>query len=581
MIKKINYILDRGQKIRLVILVIIILIGSLFELLGVSGILPLINAIIDPNILETSRTYGLFMDMLGIRGIKAFVIAASLILICVYIVKNIYIVFMLNLQYRYTLNNNRRLAMKLMECYLNQKYLFHVSHNVAELQRNVSSDVSKFFIAALYVLQLFSEAMVSLFLGLFLLITDVASTLIMVFIIVISILIFTIVYKRVQTELGKRDRIISAEMNKWIFQAFGGIKEIKAMGREKFFLDNYENTYFEYTRIQRKSRLINAIPTPFLETICIVGVLFAIMFRIYSGDNAQDFIPTLSVFALAAIRLLPSFNRMTGYISGIMYNKSSVDNVYQDLKEIEDLQNMNCNKQESRPVKLKKELKGDKVSFRYPNTDDYILKEANFIIPKNQSVAIIGPSGAGKTTIADIILGLLKPEAGHLWADSTDIYDNIEGWHKVVGYIPQDIYLMDDTIKANITFGINEDEIDDERVEAVVKEAQLGEVISALDDGVDTIIGERGVRLSGGQRQRIGIARALYHRPEVLILDEATSALDNETEEAVMNAINALHGNITLIIIAHRLSTIKNCDIIYRVNQGSICMVDYKEIFLV
>ncbi len=285
--------------------------------------------------------------------------------------------------------------------------------------------------------------------------------------------------------------------------------------------------------------------------------------------RSTSFVTTLSVFAVAAFRMLPSFNKITGYISGMMFNKPSIDAVYNDLREIEQLMaRRTADHEDTVKVKLGTAIRLDRVSFRYPKAEKWILKNASLEISKNTSVALIGASGAGKTTAADLILGILEPQEGAVMIDGTDIRRCMTSWHEDVGYIPQTIYLMDDSIRANIAFGIPEAEIDDDAVEKALQEAQLDRFVHTLSEGAGTVIGDRGVKLSGGQRQRIGIARALYRNPSVLILDEATSALDNETEKEVMEAIDGLHGTRTLIVIAHRLSTIKKCDRIYEVENG-------------
>lgn len=296
-------------------------------------------------------------------------------------------------------------------------------------------------------------------------------------------------------------------------------------------------------------------------------------------SDIVSFVTTLSVFAVAAFRMLPSFNKITGYISGMMFNKPAIDSVYRDLKEIERLMGQKTIEQKDTVnITLNKSIQFNDVSFHYSGSDKWILKDANLEIQKNTSVALIGASGAGKTTAADLILGILEPQEGTVTIDGVDIKKCMKSWHEEIGYIPQVIYLMDDTIRANVAFGIPESEIDDTRIEKALWEAQLDQFVQALPDGLDTMIGDRGVKLSGGQRQRIGIARALYRNPNVLVLDEATSALDSDTEKEVMEAIDGLHGTRTLIVIAHRLSTIRKCDKIYEVGKGGFTERDKAEV---
>ena len=309
-----------------------------------------------------------------------------------------------------------------------------------------------------------------------------------------------------------------------------------------------------------------------METVCICGLLLFMSTRIYLGADMASFVPVMSVFAIAAVRMLPSFNRISGCIGAITFNKASVDAVYNDLKEIEGLRvQFEEDSKDSVEVTLNDVLSIQNVTFAYPSKPDkVILNNVSIKIPKNSSVAFIGPSGAGKTTLADVILGVLKPQEGRVFCDDMDVYEHLHSWHKIVGYIPQSIFLIDDTVRANVAFGIDEKEINDEKVWEALEEAQLADFVREQKDGLYSRVGDRGVKLSGGQRQRIGIARALYSNPQILVLDEATSALDTDTETAVMEAIDSLAGSKTMIIIAHRLTTIKNCDVVFEVRNGSV-----------
>ena len=345
------------------------------------------------------------------------------------------------------------------------------------------------------------------------------------------------------------------------------------MNREEFFLKNYKEALHESNRAGKKSKILSTLPKNIMETICICSLLLAVCIRIVQGVDFDQLVTTLSVFALAAIRMLPSFNRITEYMGSIMFNKTSVDNVFKDLKEA-DVINEKFQLQDSSIEKLHLNdvIEVKDLSFSYPGNEKPIFDGANLTIHKNTSVAFVGSSGAGKTTLADIIIGLLEPQAGTVTVDGVDVFTHLDAWHKTIGYIPQMIYLMDDTICANVVFGIPQNEIDEEMVWKALERAEIADFVRTLPQGIYTEIGDRGVRLSGGQRQRVGIARALYREPEVLILDEATSALDNETETAVMESIENLHGQTTLIIIAHRLTTIRNCDEIYEVGEGKVCL---------
>ncbi len=574
MLKKIKYILDRGQKRRLFILMLVIIGGSLLETLGVSAILPLVNVITNPDIINTDKYYRIVRDTLNIPDARTFVLVMAVMLIIVYVIKNVYLGFMYSLQYRYIYNNQRRVSFRLMQCYMSQDYLFHVSHNVADLQRNVNSDVTGFFQVVLNIIQLVTEACTCLFLVLFLLMQDVATTVAVVVLMAIFLYFVTVVFKKKLTAMGQENRRVMAELGKWFLQSFGGIKEIKVSNREQYFLENYDRSYRESVKIQRKQAVMNILPRPIMETVCICGLLGFMSLRIFFGADMASFVPVMSVFAVAAIRMLPSFNRISGCVGCIMYNKPSLEAVYKDLHDIEGLRTeVEKDNSDKTEIELQEAVHIRNVSFFYPSKPDkIILDNISFDLPRNKSIAFVGPSGAGKTTLADIILGVLKPQSGHILADDIDVYEHLHAWHKTVGYIPQNIYLMDDTVRNNVTFGIDPKDVEDDKVWTALEKAQIADFFREQQDGLDSRVGDRGIKLSGGQKQRIGIARALYSEPQLLILDEATSALDTETETAVMEAIDSLAGSKTMIIIAHRLTTIRNCDIIYEVRDEKILL---------
>ena len=570
MLKKINYVLDRKQKINLGILLIIIFIGAFVELLGVSAVMPLINVAMQPETIHEKWYFILISKYTGITDANQMVLFLAVLLIIIYILKNIYVMAMYSLQYRFVFNNQQRLSVRMMKSYMQQDYLFHVSKNVADFQRNITSDVNGFFTVALNVLQFLAEFSVSTVLVIFLLIQDWVSTIAVAALLFLFMGIFTIFFKKVLVKIGEESRKANVLVTKWLFQAFSGIKEIKVANKESFFITNYDKNYKDCARVQRQQSILTYLPKPVMETVCICSLMLAMIIKIaVMKSDIVSFVTTLSVFAVAAFRMLPSFNKITGYISSMMFNKPAIDSVYKDLKEIEQFMGQKIVRHEDTiSITLNKSIQFNDVSFHYSESDKWILKDANLEIQKNTSVALIGASGAGKTTAADLILGILEPQEGTVTIDGVDIKKCMKSWHEDIGYIPQVIYLMDDNIRANVAFGIPEEEIDDAAIEKALREAQLDQFVHALPDGLDTMIGDRGVKLSGGQRQRIGIARALYRNPNVLVLDEATSALDSDTEREVMEAIDGLHGTRTLIVIAHRLSTLRKCDKIYEVGNG-------------
>lgn len=582
MLKKVNYILDRKQKINLIFLLLIILGGAFMELLGVSAILPLINVVLDASSINQKWYFILLNEIVHFENAKQMILFLSCLLVVIYIAKNLYIIFMYNSQYKFIFENQKNLAVRMLNCYMKQDYLFHVSKNVADLQRNISSDVNGFFTVVLNLLQFIAEISVCVVLAIFLMMTDVTTTIAVALLMSFFVLFFNKVFQKLLVSKGEKNRQINGKLNKWILQSFAGIKEIKVTNKEDFFLENYNDNYNQFANLQRQQSLLTLIPRPIMETVCIGGLLVTLSMKVYMGGSDLDsFIPIMSVFAIAAFRMLPSFNRMTGYLGAMLFSKPSVDALYKDLQDVETLLQTTVteNVQDKAEISHFYNIEIENLSFKYPNTDKWILHNAELVIPRNTSIAIIGESGAGKTTFVDILLGILRPNNGKIMVSNVNIWNCIHLWHEYIGYIPQNIYLMDDSIKANIAFGIPKNQIDEKIMQKVIREAQLEEYVSGLEYGLDTKIGDRGVRISGGQRQRIGIARALYRQPQILILDEATSALDNETEKAVMEAIDNLQGSKTMIIIAHRLTTIRNCDFIYEVKDGKIISRNKDELF--
>lgn len=489
-------------------------------------------------------------------------------LVGIYILKNLYIVFQNRVRYKFIYDSQRSLAKQLLTYYINKEYLFHVSTNVAELQRNVETDVIRFWDVVLAIIEMVMECMVCLVLFIYLIIADWQSTMVIASVLLLFMGMFVLVLRRYSVSLGALCRKWRASMTKNLLQIFAGVKEIKVTNKENFFIEGYDKAFEKYCITQRKQSIVTILPKPIMETVCVGGLLIVMSIRIFMGSDMKSFIPTLSAFVVAAYRMMPSFNRITAYYGNIMYGKASVENVYSDILEMrKNVVQQEVQELESYEFKISTDIELKDITFMYPNNEHAVLKNVSITIPKKSTVAFIGASGAGKSTLADIILGGLVPQKGKILVDGVNVYDHIKSWHRVIGYIPQVIYLLDDSIRNNVAFGLLPEDIDDEKIWNALKCAQIDEFVRTLPNELDTEVGDRGIRLSGGQRQRIGIARALYPNPELLILDEATSALDNETEKAVMQAIDGLRGSRTMVIIAHRLTTIKNCDLIYEIAE--------------
>lgn len=569
-IRKVFGIFTKHQKLNIVYLTIVILIGSLCELIGVTAILPFINVALDPEVIYKTEYLNYIYATLQLGSVEEFLILLGVFLIVVYIGKNIFVTYMNNMMYKFTYRSQKELAVRLLSLYMKQPYTFFLTHNSADLVRNVNQDTVSFFEAVLASLQLIAELSVCLMLGIFLFYSDPTITACVMIILVV----FTVTaFKGIKINLEKKGlecRAYRAGMTKWVLQSTGGIKEIKLLGNDNYFMKQYEEIYKVYAENYRIYKMLAFIPRTLMETLCVCSLLGVVIYKILTGTAIGYFIPTLTVFAMAAFRLLPSFNRITTYVSQIMFNKSSVEAIYFDLQIMERNEEGIINPQK---IGFEDKIIIEGVSFAYPNTEQNVLENVNLEVPKFKSIAFIGPSGSGKSTLADIILGVLKPTIGNVQIDGIRIDTMSRGWHEKLGYIPQSIFLMDDTIRNNIALGVDEQAVSKIQLEEAIEGAQLKDFIDDLPNGLETVIGEGGVRLSGGQRQRIGIARALYTNPEILVLDEATSALDNDTEEAVMEAIERLAGRKTLIIIAHRLTTIRNCDIVYEIKDKRVNII--------
>lgn len=570
MIKKIRRILPLRQKVSLAALAVLLFIGGVFDLLGVSLIIPIVNIVMDSSIIADNKWFILIKDIFSIRSDKMFIILLLTAMIAVYVLKNLYMILMYNTMYNILWKYKENLSMRLLSCYMYQDYTFHLSKNVSDLQRNILTDVGQFYGFIMDVLNIFNQTIVCTLLTIYLLLLDWVTTVCVIIFLGGAIFVIYKIQKRVQEERGRVSRESSAKLNKWILQSFAGIKEIQVLGREDFFLNKCKEEYIKGMYANKKSNLASLLPKPIMETVCVSGLLSIILIRLLLGRDVSGFVPILAVFAVSAFRMLPCFNSISAYMSSMMFEKDSVNAVFEDINEMEVLEHKKKPLSPSKELIFSDKIRISDLSYKYPNTDRLIFKDAELEILKNQSVGFVGASGAGKSTLIDIILGVLPIKKEKIFVDGQDIYDNLTAWRRMIGYIPQTIYLMDDSIRNNVAFGIPEDEISDDELWRALDEAQISDFVRSLPDGIYTEIGDRGIRISGGQRQRLGIARALYNKPEILIFDEATSALDNDTEEALMDAINSLKGKRTMLIIAHRLHTIENCDVIYEVKDGKV-----------
>lgn len=574
---KIRAIFDRKQKIQLAVLGVMIFIGGFLETLGVSAMIPVITALMTPGDLQTYVDKYEFLqnicNFLHIEDVGQITMALLFGLMAIYIIKNLYILYLTYRQNSFITQTRNKMISRVMAEFLNRPYEQYLGADIPTVFRITDSDIPQTFSLILAMLQMASEVVVSLLIFVVLLFQDVTMTLFIIVVFGIMTLFILKVLKPRLNRIGAKNQAIQSRIAKWRIQAIYGLKDVKVLNREEFFVRNYFETGKVGADVARNYAVLNNSPRLLIETVFIVSVLSYIILYLQGGGNATSMIATLTTFGLAAIRVLPSVNRINTYITEIAYTQPSLDFVYENLQEGMKTDAMLAERRANSQVeklKLEDKIELKHISFHYPDTDKYIFRDAHMEVKKGKSVGIIGASGAGKSTIVDVLLGLLHAQEGEITCDGINIFKNYESWLAQIGYIPQSIYLIDESIRDNIAFGIDADKISDERIWEVLKEAQLKEFVEELPEGLDTTIGDRGVRLSGGQRQRIGIARALYNDPEILVFDEATSALDNDTETAVMEAVNSFHGKKTMIIIAHRLNTIEKCDIIYKVEDAKL-----------
>lgn len=571
-LKKLNVLMDKKQKRAMGGLLFMMVISAFLETGAVMMVMAVVQLLVDPETLARGETYQKICSLLNLSGTVQFSVLAMLFLILLYVAKNLFQFFLQRSLYRFVFGNQFKTAASLMKNFVKRDYEYYLHAETAVIQRSITADVSNMYALILALLQIASETIVAIFLVAALALQDPVMTVVVAVLLVVTLFVIKKIIKPIMNRTGKENQDYGADMFAKIAQTIQGIKEIKVAGREQYFIGEYEKVGRGYVKAMERYNLFNNTPKLLIETVCIAGLLGYILILIVSGADVSGMISLFAAFGIAAMRLLPAASRINNQMTSMAFNEPFFFNVNDNLVEETDAAHTDISYAVSAKEKLpvEKEVRLCGVTYHYPQSDRLIFDHADMEIPIGKSIGVVGTSGAGKTTIIDILLGLLQLQEGKVLADGVDIRTRYREWLANVGYIPQMIFLLDADIRKNVAFGVPEEEIDEERLWYALKEAQLDGFVKLLPEGAYTGIGERGIRLSGGQRQRIGIARALYNDPEVLILDEATSALDNDTETAIMESINRLHGKKTMIIIAHRLQTTEKCDMIYRVKDGKI-----------
>lgn len=572
--EKLMVLLDKKQKRKMVLLIFVMLIGAVLEALGVGAIMPVMNVVLEENAVEKHVYLQWVCQVFQIDNTRDLTIFAMSTLMVIFAAKNIFLFFQQKMQLRFVYTNQFATSRRMMINFMQRPYEYYLNADTAVIQRSITSDVNNMYGLILALLQLISESIVFIFLVAVSLVSDIWMSITVTVLLVIALLVIKCILKPIMRRAGEENQDYYSGLYKWIDQSVMGIKEIKIACRENYFINEYAKCGAGYVNAVQRYNLYNATPRLLIETVAMAGMILYMMLRLMWGIDVITIVPQLTLLALVAMRLIPCANRINNHLTSIAYFEPFFmgvnDNLQEEIRdESVDYEAETYQRKEIvEKLEIKDKIELRNITYKYPNTEKLIFDNADMEIPIGRSVGIVGSSGSGKTTVVDILLGLLQLQSGEILADGVEVREHYREWLKNVGYIPQMIFMIDDSIRKNVAFGYADEDIDDEKVWEALKEAQLDEFVKGLPEGLDTSIGERGIRISGGQRQRIGIARALYEDPEVLVLDEATSALDNDTEAAIMESINRLRGRKTLIIIAHRLQTIEKCDMVYRVEDG-------------
>ena len=571
-LKKLLFLLSLHERKNAIFLMGMVLVLAMLEMIGVVSILPFMAVLTNPDLIDTNTVLNIAFknsNVLGVETKKNFLFLLGILVFLILIITLTFKFLTFYMQLRFTSSLNYKIAKRFMESYLHQPYSWFLNRHSADLGKNILSEVSVIIAQGITpMIDLIKQSVVALALIIMLVFVDPILTLIIGLTFGLTYSLIYIFIKKLILNMGQK----RLEANKWVFtsisEAFGAIKEIKVSGQEQTYINRFSEPAKTQARISAIAGVISNLPRYVLEAITFGGMLLVVLYLMSQSGDFYTSLPVIGLYAYACYRLMPTIQQIYTSLISLRFVGPALDALHKDLKNLKPFNP----KQNHNILSLKKNITLKNVNFNYPNTSRTALKDIHFSIYANTRVGIVGATGSGKTTTVDIILGLLETQQGTLEVDGKEINkSNSKAWQRTIGYVPQHIFLSDDSVAANIAFGIQHEQIDYKAVERAAKIAMLHEfVTSELPQKYLTTIGERGVRLSGGQRQRIGIARALYHNPQVLILDEATSALDNNTEKQVMNEIKKLEKKITIVMIAHRLSTVRECDSIILLDKGEI-----------
>lgn len=560
----IRKVLDNDKRKKLLWFLLIMLVGAGFETLSVTMVIPLIGVVLNPVMIEENDLIRRLCEQFNIRDHQAFVSFCIIALIIIYIVKNVYMFWEQRICNDFATECSIDLKNRLTEMFLHRRYDYYAEHDTNDMYQIIMGDSGAAIGIVQNLLSIMTEVVIALCLSLTILFINPVMTVWAVITLLLSVIVLIAFIRPRAQKIGKVYVEHSIERSKWVFQGLRGIKEIKVLHAEPFFLDNVKKEAGILRKLQKKRVTYSAIPRAFVETVCVCSMFGYMLFFVLTGEKLELLLPALGAFAMAAIKLMPAATRIAGAVSGINYAKKSLERVIAVIDEVVAEQDNIYGVLPAVDGMGDDSLCIRNVSFRYPSVERDVLRDASVTMPLGKVLCVIGESGAGKTTIADLILGLLTPSEGEIFICRKG------GKDLKVGYIPQNSFLINDTIRRNVAFGIQEDEIDDTRVWSCLDAMGLSSYVRELPEGLDTCIGEGGIRMSGGQRQRIGIARAIYRECDFLILDEPTAALDKATEYIVLDTIRKMAAERTFLIIAHNRYTIEACDIVYEVADGKI-----------
>ena len=590
-----------AKKTELLIIVILFLTISILDAVGIGLVGPFVGLAVNPEMIQRNDLLLNLYKHFGFQNASQFIALLGLVIIVIFYLKSYFYYQIQNYVYQFCYTQQVRLRLRLLHTYLSLPYTFHLRTNSAHILQNIGGESANFISSiAIPLLNSIANFFVLLVLILLLAKTDLLATVSILGLLLVAIVPFHYARHNV-ARWGKEGLEANIETIRITNHAIGGLKETKVIGCEDFFKTQLDAQTNIYARAASRFHVFQLLPRMVVETLLITFVVGFVSLSLFFEQRAENLVSVLGIFAIASIRLMPSASQLISSMSLLRNNQPTLDKLCLDLKELEKAEadglikkshnvtldrfgqknpsDLNYLKTSTLPFNSKITL--DKINYRYPSAVSSALTDISLTIRKGESIALIGKSGAGKTSLVDVFLGLLIPQSGDIQVDGFSAYDNVRSWQNLIGYIPQSIFLTDDTIAGNIAFGVPPDHINQKKLDNAIRLAQLSELVAQLPEGTQTMVGERGTLLSGGQRQRIGIARALYHEREILVLDEATSALDNETEQLISESIRALSGTKTMIIIAHRLTTVEHCDRIYVMDRGKIVQCgNYQEVVL-